>query len=62
MSFLCPISGSAEVAWHDYVHLGLTAGVVVGGAVFLVAAIWAFLRSNADRRETSRYTVGERRC
>ena len=61
MSFLCPISGSAEVAWHDYVHLGLTAGVVVTGAVFLVAALSAFLRSTADRRDTSRDNVGEPR-
>jgi hypothetical protein len=59
MSFLCPIGG-VEVAWHNYVHLGLTAVAVVTGAVFLVAAISAFLRT-ADRRKTSRDYVAERR-
>jgi hypothetical protein len=46
MSLICPIvPGSGVPAAHVYVHLGLTAIILVAGAILLVRGILAFRRS-----------------
>lgn len=45
MTFVCPIANAAVAPWQAAVHGGLMAGVVVAGAIFLVAALAAFRAS-----------------
>ena len=45
MTFICPIAaGSAGLGWQGAVHLGLLAGLVVAGLVFLAFAFVAYRR------------------